>query len=516
MTYGVIMNIRCACCAAIFYAMAACSPSQSLCRGILEISGIQDDQVFQRNRQDRSDFSIAGQIAQNTNGTLELRILRRQQVVSGYDWQTVATEDDGRWTMKIDALQVGGPYRFEFRLQSDDGALLDFMNICGILVGDLWVMGGQSNMVGSGMMTDAETPSEMVHTFSLADRWQVAEDPIHYPYEAVYPIHRTGYISPTARSTIDYKPRGPWPHWPPSDSQWVGLGLSFAKTVYEKMRVPIGLIPCALGGTTMSQWDPGLKDKGGHSLYGAMMDRIDKVGGKIKGILWWQGESDIGMADQYEHRMRNFVSAVRKDTDAPNLPFYLVQLSNRGLSGLDDRDSLGWNTIQDIQRRISEDIPHSGVVSSIDASVTSAHLTAESYHRVGRRLAKLAMTGVYGAEDLKTGPSLDRIERFDSLYGDGLRIVFKHVNGQLTAEPRISGFSIRRKDGTSKGLYLMRAECDSAEPNAILLHLSFRLASKSEPLYLWYGWGSHPFCNVTDQEDMALPVFGPIPISEID
>ena len=77
MTYGVIMNIRLICCAAIFYAMITCAPSQDLCRGVLEISGIQDDQVFQRNRQDRSDFCIAGRIAANTNGTLELRILRR-------------------------------------------------------------------------------------------------------------------------------------------------------------------------------------------------------------------------------------------------------------------------------------------------------------------------------------------------------------------------------------------------------------------------------------------------------
>ena len=56
--------------------------------------------------------------------------------------------------------------------------------------------------------------------------------------------------------------------------------------------IPQGIIACADGGTSMQQWDPARKSEGGKSLYGATLRRVQKNGGKVAGVIWYQGESD--------------------------------------------------------------------------------------------------------------------------------------------------------------------------------------------------------------------------------
>ncbi len=105
------------------------------------------------------------------------------------------------------------------------------------------------------------------------------------------------------------------------------MGLSFAVEMVKRTGVPIGLIPCAHGGTSMSQWDPTLKDKGGDSLYGAMIRRFQTIGGKVAGVVWYQGESDASpsAAPKFPTKFEEFVAAVRRDFGQPDLPFYMCR-----------------------------------------------------------------------------------------------------------------------------------------------------------------------------------------------
>ena len=75
------------------------------------------------------------------------------------------------------------------------------------------------------------------------------------------------------------------------------------------------------------------------------------------------------------------------------------------------------------------------------------------------------------------------------------------VNGRLVAPVQVSGFTVRREDGTNDELVVIRQELDANDPHSILLHLC-----------LWYGWGTCSFCDVADELDMSLPLFGPVPI----
>src|SRR5579871_368894 len=150
-------------------------------------------------------------------------------------------------------LPVGGPYELE-------GAR-------DILVGDLWVLGGQSNMEGLGDMVDLEPPIPYVRSFQSREEWAVAEEPLHWLAESPRSVHHLLWGAPGVPESM--------PPRDPGRPKGAGLGLTFAKTYYAATGVPVGLIPCAHGGTTMDQWNPALEAEGEPSLYGAACARVE-------------------------------------------------------------------------------------------------------------------------------------------------------------------------------------------------------------------------------------------------
>ncbi|KAL2939315.1 hypothetical protein RDABS01_000147 [Bienertia sinuspersici] len=103
----------------------------------------------------------------------------------------------------------------------------------------------------------------------------------------------------------------------------VGPGMAFANALRERVEGTLGLVPCAVGGTAISEWARG------EELYESMVKRakaaVEK--GEIKAMLWYQGESDTlreSDADAYKERMERFVCDVREDLQMPSLPIIQV------------------------------------------------------------------------------------------------------------------------------------------------------------------------------------------------
>ena len=182
---------------------------------------------------------------------------------------------------------------------NDAGAELAAHAVEQVLVGDVWVLAGQSNMVGRAELEKVEKPHELVHVFRPEGGWAQAKEPLHERRE------RNNMVI------------------------GAGLGLPFAKEMVRRTNVPVGLIPTAVGGTSLWQWDPALKTKGRESLYGNMLAQFEASGGMARGMLWYQGESDTrpGRVEQYLDRFREFVAAIRADLRRPDLPIYTAQLS---------------------------------------------------------------------------------------------------------------------------------------------------------------------------------------------
>jgi hypothetical protein len=153
--------------------------------------------------------------------------------------------------------------------------------------------------------------------------------------------------------------------------------------------VPIGLVPCAHGGTSMDQWSPALKDQGGASLYGGMVRRFQAVGGRVTGVLWYQGESDANpkAAPLFEQKFVDLIKAIRADFNQPDLPFYYVQIGRYvNATNLDE-----WHAVQDAQRRVESMLPNIAMTHCADCELDDGiHVGTDSQPLLGRRLANLS------------------------------------------------------------------------------------------------------------------------------
>jgi sialate O-acetylesterase len=462
-------------------------------------TGVVEHQVFQRNTGERADLKFSGSADRKINGKyIEARVTQKGAPVSGFDWTPMSKAKSGQWTGEIKGLPTGGPYALEVRVTGTPDAIV----VKDVLVGDLWVLAGQSNMAGNGNLVDVTPPTPLVHSFDMADNWGVAREPLHNLPGAADPVHWPKNTNGERERLVGEK----LAQYNARRKKGAGLGLSFAEEMLRRTGVPVGLIPCAHGGTSMSQWDPALKDKGGDSLYGSMFRRVEAAGGKVKGLLWYQGESDANPKDwsEFLRKFEGFVASGRKDFNQPDLPFYDVQIGRH----VSNTNVTEWNLVQEMQRK-AESIPHTGMVASVDLPLDDPiHISTAGQQRLGHRLANLAthdlFPNVKENADTKRGP-----RPVSAKFQDGVvRVTFDNVNGRLLSDGRIGGFSIRARAGESAPV-LYKAIIDPENPNIVDLYISPKLP---ESAVLWYGVGKNPYCNLRDTADMAAPGFGPMAI----
>ncbi len=460
--------------------------------------GLVNDQVLQRGAGNRGTARFSGTAAARLNGTsLEARVVNAKGGEPVVDWTPLCKVDGGKWIAELAGIPTGGPYRVELR--AGDAAA----QLTGILVGDLWVLAGQSNMEGVGDLVNVTAPMEQVHSFDQSDRWALAKEPLHSLPDAVDRVHWRNNASGQPERLAG-----------PAREKWIadrkkgsGLGLSFAQHMLARTHVPVGLVPCAHGGTSMDQWSPELKDKGGDSLYGAMLRRIHAVGGQVTGVLWYQGESDANPTDApaFQAKFVTFVATLRKDLEQPDIPFYYVQIGRH----IDGHNVVEWNAIQVTQLKAEALIPRSGVVASVDFSLDDGiHISTPELQRIGERFALLAGHDLF--PEIRGYPLLKRGPRpVSAKFEDGtVTVKFSEVNGGLVAPGRIGGFSIHNAAGEPVPA-IYKARFDPTDRTVVLLDISGKLPAGAA---LWYGYGKDPYCNVRDYYDMGVPVFGPLPI----
>ncbi|RRJ95977.1 sialate O-acetylesterase [Opitutaceae bacterium TAV4] len=224
---------------------------------------------------------------------------------------------------------------------------------------DLYLLVGQSNMAGRGKLTPADrAPDPRVLVLGKDDQWVRQGEPLHF----------------------DKKEAG------------VGLGFTFAKRMADRSPgVVIGLIPCAVGGTPQSRWMPGSDGKAGGDLYEAAVRRakIAQQAGRLKGILWHQGESECGSltkAQAYAEGLALIVAGFRRDLNVPDAPFVAGELGEFLYTRSGGKSPYAKIVNEQIDR-LPTLVPGTAVVSSAGLAHKGdeLHFDADAQREFGRR-----------------------------------------------------------------------------------------------------------------------------------
>ena len=509
--------------------------------------GLFEHMVLQRDTQQVARVSVRG--VTTAVGTVHATIRQRGRVFDEVRDRVVGRSRGGEFTAQLPALPVGGPYVVELKVIDPDGRKRDSCTVRDVLVGDVWIAAGQSNMQGCGHLNQPLKPLPAVRAFFMDDRWAVAADPIHNMWEAVDPVH--------ALLNGGSNPPKPAPNWGTCPA------VAYAQALYAASGIPQGILACGHGGTTMTQWDPAAAaEQGNRCLYGALRRRLQKNGGRAAGMIWYQGCSDAfaEVAPLYTERMRALVAALRRDCHDAHLPVVAVQIARVTAWGGADAER-AWNSIQEQQRRLPERIRHLAVVPAIDLPLDDGiHISEAGQARLGRRLAYAMRVLTVGPQaGLPIGskkhptsnvqhptlkgkavatrsvvpgvcPSTFDVGRsaFDvqcvpaglpplavkgakvvtDSFGRGMiEVSFEHVAGSLQSGGcRPTGFSLECAPvGALYDVVLdgSRALLRTGVPSSQVI--GWRV---------WYGRGVDPYCNITDAADRSLPVCGPLLVGE--
>lgn len=224
----------------------------------------------------------------------------------------------------------------------------------------LFLLVGQSNMAGRGKVSEEDRkPHPRVLMFSREGSWVPAVDPLHFDKPAVV---------------------------------GTGIGKTFAMELAEAdQNVTIGLIPCAVGGSPISSWEPGAHDKATNTHpWDDCLKRARAAipHGVLKGILWHQGEGDSqpDRADVYEDKLHSLIQRFRKELDAEGVPFIAGQMGQFAERPWSEAKK----QVDAAHRHLPKKVPHTAFVSSegLSHKGDEVHFDAESYRELGRRYAR--------------------------------------------------------------------------------------------------------------------------------
>ncbi|MCQ2396321.1 MAG: sialate O-acetylesterase [Lentisphaeria bacterium] len=448
-------------------------------------TGLLPSCVMARNANDVSEQLVTGTC--RTAGDITAVIYKSGAKKPLMKLDKCGTAAKGRFAATLKGIPCGGPYRIELSCGDEKTEAAD------ILVGDVWLLGGQSNMQGSGFITGKRLNTEKnIHACYLDDKWAMAQEPIGRVELSRHQSHLQ-YQNPPIPSRARKNP----------DNRGAGFALPFALERYRQTGVPQGLIQCAHGGTSITMWDPKTRDMGYDSLYGNMILSARQNGGRVSGMLWYQGESDISSerAPIFEEATINFFRAVRKDLKAPSLPIIQVQIGREMHTS--DVGEKGWTIVREAQRTMHKKLRNFLTVPAVDLTLDDTiHLDEDSYFVLGKRVADAMQTLLGEPGALPPPIEVDRITTtIDRNSGrQDFRVKFKNVVGSL------------QSNGCRPAGFYFGSTFEDIAFKTVLQGDTVILKTTKNSETLGYGCGQNPYCNITDEAGRSLPATGQLKV----
>jgi sialate O-acetylesterase len=299
--------------------------------------------------------------------------------------------DKGEWNIKIQTIDAGGPYNVSIWNKAQKVVLKN------ILLGDVWLCSGQSNME---MAMTGTSDSPVNGTFNSL----LEED---HDQIRLFTVKRKSSSIPETNL------EGSWSIAnPESIVNFSSVGYFFAKQLQVKLKVPIGVICSSWGGSGIEAWinEENMKrfpeslkkttlentfpNHRASNLYNGMINPIKNYA--IKGVIWYQGEQNRVDYNIYSDLMNGLVQNWRNDFGVGDFPFYFVQIAPYNYGNSKDLISAKF---WDEQFKASQIIPNCGMVCTTDLGEEFNIHPAEK-STIGKRLAAWALSETYGIKGI--------------------------------------------------------------------------------------------------------------------
>ena len=400
---------------------------------------------------------------------------------------------DGRWEV------LAGPFP-----ASDKGICLVVsrdgqppLTLTDVLVGDVWLCSGQSNMARSLAFHDG-IPDVPNQDAEIADT-------IRYPLIRQYYVGNVATAEPqqipTSLVTDETGSSGPWlvnnPANAAKPSRYTAVGYFFGRELHRTLKVPIGIVQMSWGGTSIEAWIDSATlsqntatPRTGGAIYNGKVATL--VPFKFKGVVWYQGENNADHPEQYRTLLPLLFKSWRQGFQQPALPFIVVQLPNY--------QNDNWPILRDAQLNGVKNDRRSRLVVTIDLG-DAKQLHPGDKQDVGIRAGRAALDLAYGQKLVASGPLISKAVS----KGNTVRCEFTEVGAGLMVGKRevpptkpgvptsevvrgsLTGFEIAGADGKfhpAKAVISGRTTVDVVCPEV------------ATPVAVRYAWAGAPLCNL--------------------
>lgn len=475
-------------------------------------------------------------------------VLQRDQKVPVWGWadagadvtvffagqeKTVKADKDGKFMVRLKKMKASAEAQ---SLKVVSGA--DSAEVKNVLVGEVWLCSGQSNMqMAVKGADDFETEQAAAN----------------------YPLIRMFLTDMKANTELQKDCTGSWKVCTPDNiGVFSATAYFFGRELHKELDVPIGLVRSCWGGTRIESWSPmasleqfptvveykakmdalvdqfdevaiearyakqleGWKEKAKQAktegkkaprrprkqthphksqnypanLYNAMINPLIPYG--IRGAIWYQGEANAKTSEGallYRDLLENMVVQWRKDWNT-DFPFYAVQLVNYKKPQVNPVEDTAWAFIRESFLKFHKEVPGAGIAVTIDVGMEK-NIHPTNKQAVGYRLAQQALAKTYGKDVVAGGPI------YQSMKKDGAKIVigFEDIGSGLLA-----------KDGALKTFAVAGADKQFVTATAEIVGDTVVVSSSdiSDPVAVRYAWANNPVgCNLYNKEGLPASPF---------
>jgi len=446
----------------------------------------------------------------------------------GKDFKTKAGAD-GKWLVRLDPSPA-----------NEKGQILKVISgtnsieVSDILIGEVWLASGQSNMEWKLKQCVAQSVEAEKAADPLLRLVGISHSPSREPSDSVKISWNLG----TKDSALNFS----------------AVGYFFGRELRRDLKVPVGVIQSAVGGTPAEAWTPieflqadpdfakAVKDREEYSnwyprllekyekekpTYDLAVAEAEKTGAKppkklrppnppdknpnlasvlwngmihplvpypIRGVIWYQGEANAYRAEVYEKLLTGMIGSWRKAWGQGDFPFLIVQLADFNYNE-EGGSGTTWAKLRDAQGAVADHVAKTGMAVILGLG-EPGDIHPQRKMEVGQRLALLARKIAYGQEVDGNGPIYQSV---DFSAGE-TKVVFRDVSGSLktTDQKEVGGFAVA---GSDKQFKPAQARL---EKNQVILKSS----EVTSPAFVRYAWCNRPAdANLTDESNLPARPF---------